>query len=288
MTSAIAWNNKAPTAATGLVTVGVSQNSFTVNAVDSAYPASNALNPDPAKVTRVNYTAGASQATSYVESLMNGGLNTNVRVVAALNIKLNPNTASTVNVFFTVVNSGGSVLETTPSVSQAAMVPIPGTTNRYNVYAILSATRSVNRVRFHVQVTGTTSGHYEVGYLWASDALVLSENWGSGWQWFLADSSLVTPRNDGYWSTYAFTKRHGLMLRRAHWPQTEAFGDPSNLATPNLAQILLECGMSSPVIAVVGTNEHERQRYSKYGLIREAPTLTNMPGKLWDAALKIY
>lgn len=284
MVSAIAWNNQVRLDADGVLAVSAAQGTFTTNAFNSGYPANNAINPDPAKASRVDYqTSTSAPYESRVEA--NWTNNANVRVVAALNVRL---ASTVVGVRFVVVNSAGTTLETTAQILKANLLPIPGTTDRFNVYAILSATRSVNRVRFQVQIPASSTDNYEVGYLWASDALVLSENWGSGWQWFLADSSLVTPRNDGYWSTYAFTKRHGLMLRRAHWPQIEAFGDPSNLATPSLAQILLECGMSSPIIAVVGTNEHERQRYSKYGLIREAPTLTNMPGKLWDAALKIY
>lgn len=287
MSGALSWVNKVLDDADGAVSVGAAQGSFTANAIDSAYPGRNAISPDPSLVTQVDYqTSSSAPYESYVEA--NWTSNAPVRVVAALNVRL-PSTV--VGVRFVVVNEAGTTLETTSQILAANLVPIPGTTDRYHVYAILSAERSVNRVRFQVQVAASETGYYEVGHLWAGQALVLggtAGSWDAGWRMGFVDPSTIERGNSGGYAAYSYPVRRRLAIANSLLTYAQAIGTAGSPNTPSLRQFALEAGSGTPVLAVVRDDDaHALQALSLYGTAVRLPDLTHQRGNRFGTGIEI-
>lgn len=289
MTAAISWTNKVRDDADGAVAVGTASGSsaFTSNAIDSAYPGSNAVDDDPSRVTQVDYqTGGTAPYESYLEA--NWTSDATVRAVAALNVRL-PSTV--VGVRFRVVNAAGTTLETTAQVLAADLVPIPGTTDRYNVYAILSADRSVNRVRFLVQLAASETGYYEVGHLWAGPALVFSgasAGVDADWRLGFVDPSTVSRGNGGGYASYAYPVRRRLAISKRVLSYAEAHGTPGTPSAPSFHQMAMEVGVHSPILVIPrDTDDHTLQRLSVYGLATGTPQIGHQRGDYYGTALEV-
>lgn len=287
MSGAISWVNKVLDDADGAVSVGAAQGTFTANAIDSAYPGANAIDTDPSKVTQVDYqTSSSAPYESYVEA--NWTDNATVRVVAALNVRL-PSTA--VGVRFVVVNAAGTTLETTTQITLANLVPIPGTTDRYNVYALLSADRSVNRLRFQVQVAASSTDYYEVGHLWAGAALVFSGaagGWDREWRIGFADASVVERGPGGGYAAYRHPVRRRLRIGNSLLTYAQALGTAGTAGTPSIRLFAQTAGIGAPVVAILRDDDtHIAQVGSLYGLITQLPEINHLGGNRFAAGLEL-
>ncbi len=288
MSGALSWTNKVADDADGAAAVGAAQGSFTTNSIDSAYPGSNAIDgSDPSRVTRVNYTTSSSAPyESRLEA--NWTTNADVRVVAALNVRL---ASDVVGVRFVVVNAAGTTLETTTQIPLASLVPIPGTTDRYNVYAVLSAVRSANRVRFQVQVPASDSDYYEVGALWAGPALVFTGTaggWDREWRLGFVDDSVVDRGRGGAYASYRYPVRRRLQLANSLLSYADALGTADSPSTPNLRHLVQQAGLGRPVVAVTRDDDaHITQVASLYGLINALPEIGHLGGNRFGAGLVI-
>lgn len=280
---ALSWTNRV-TGDTNGVSVGAAQGSFTTNAIDSSYPAVNATDPDPSVVTQVDYqTSSSAPYESYVEA--NWTSNGDIRVVAALNVRL---ASDVVGVRFAVLNAAGTTLETTTQITYANLVPIPGSTDRFNVYAILSATRSANRLRFQVQVPASDTDNYEVGYLWAGPAVVWERGWGAEWALSGVDGSRVVRGNGGGYAAYRYPRRKLLTLSKRGMSYVDAMGTLGNSSALNLRQCVLEAGISSPVLAITSdANVHKAQVLSAYGLLTQMPSIDNQGASRFSSGLVV-
>lgn len=269
MSGAISWTNRVSSDADGAAVVGAAQGSFTTNSIDAAYPGTNVIDgTDPSRVTRVDFaTAGSAPYESYLEA--NWSSDQDVRVVAALNCYLpgaSVNGGSTIGVRFSVLNAANSTLETTAQILSAALVPIPGTDERYNVYAILSATRSVNRLRFQVQLEANESGYYEVGALWAGPAIVWPNGVGVDWAMEVEDRSTVERGNSGSFATYRYNRLRVLSISKRGMNYAEALGAAGS--SLSIRDAMLQAGNSSPVVVISSdADSHKAQVMSVYGLV---------------------
>jgi hypothetical protein len=280
---ALSWTNRVLLDTNG-VSVGAAQGTFTTNAIDSAYPSTNAITTDPSLVTQVDYqTTTPAPYESYVEA--NWTSNADVRVVAALNVRL---ASDVVGVRFVVLNAAGSTLETTTQITYANLVPIPGTTDRFNVYVILTATRSANRLRFQVQVPASDTDYYEVGHLWAGPALIWPRGWGADWVLSGVDGSRVIRGDGGGFAAYRNNRRKTLALSKRGLSYIDAIGTLGSSSALSLQQCMLEAGTSSPVVAITSdTNVHKAQVLSAYGLLTQMPSIDNQGANRFGAGLMV-
>src|SRR5690606_11390732 len=134
-----------------------------------------------------------------------------------------------------------------PQILKASLIPIPGTTDRYNVFAILSATRSANRVRFRVQVSASATDYYELGLLWAGDGLVFAAGLGIEWAWNAEDPSIVE-RNAGGGSISAYAYDSVDVLSITKKGLTNAVGMGAAGTLNSLRHMLSVAGRHSPII----------------------------------------
>jgi hypothetical protein len=280
---ALSWTNRVLGDTDG-VSVAAAQGSFTTNAIDAGYPATNATNPDPSKVTQVDYQTGVlATYESYVQA--NWTTNATVRVVAALNVRL---ASHVVGVRFAVLNEAGTTLETTTQIPYANLVPIPGQTDRYDVFAILTATRSVNRLRFQVQTLYGNTDYYEVGYLWAGPAIVWPRGFGADWMLSGVDASRVVRGDGGGYAAYRYPVRKTLGLSKRGLSYVDAMGTLGDSSALSLRQCILEAGLSSPVVAITSdTNAHKAQALSAYGLMTQMPSIDNQGANRFSAGLSV-
>jgi hypothetical protein len=281
---ALSWTNKVLDDADDTVSVGAAQGSFTTNSIDAGYPGTNAVDKDPSLVTRVNYqTSSSAPYESYLES--NWTSNADVRVVAALNVRL---ASDVVGVRFAVLNAAGSTLETTSQITYANLVPIPGQTDRFDIFAILSATRSVNRLRFRVQVAASDTDYYEVGHLWAGPAIVWDRSWGADWVLSGVDASRVIRGDGGGYAAYRYPTRKTLTLSKRGMSYIDAMGTLGNSSALSLRQCMLEAGVSSPVVAITSdANAHKAQVLSAYGLLTQMPSIDNQGANRFGVGLTV-
>lgn len=282
MSGALSWVNKVLDDADGSVAVGAAQGSFTANAIDSAYPGSNAVNPDPSLVTQVDYqTSSSAPYESYIEA--NWTSDANVRVVAALNVRL---ASTVVGVRFAVLNAAGTTLETTTQIPLASLIPIPGETDRYDVFAILSAERSVNRLRLQVQVPASSTDNYEVGTLWAGDGLVFERGLGAEWGYGVDDQSIVERQPSGGFAAYAYNTLDVLKISKRGLSQAEGMGEAGSVNS--IRHMLRVAGQHTPII-VISTDETtaKAQAMSVYGLIEYAQGVGSLSRDLYGTAMRV-
>ncbi len=283
MSGALSWVNKVRDDADGAVVAGSAAGSFTSNVIDSAYPGRNAVNPDPSLVTQVDYqTAGSAPYESYLEA--NWTSNAPVRIVAAINVRL-PSTA--VGVRFQVINDAGTTLETTAQIPLASLIPIPGTTDRYNVYAVLSATRSVNRLRFRVQVAASSTDYYEVGVLWAGDGLVFPNGLGLDWSVGVDDQSIVDRGWSGGYASYPYQTLDVLSVGKRGLTEAEGLGAAGSVNS--IRHMLRVAGKHSPIVVISSdANAARAQLMSCYGLIEDAQGVGTLGrGDLFGTAMRV-
>lgn len=289
MTAAISWGNQVPNDSDGAVAVSTVSGSFTSLAINSGYPGENAIDTDPSSVTRVNYTNGGG-GDSTLGIAADWGSDETVRVVAALNVRLPASGFDSVR--FVVINAASSTQETTTAVALADLVPIPGTDDRFDLFAILTADRSVASVRLEVvNVDASASDYVEVGHLWAGKALVLSgasAGFDRDWAWQPIDDSIVARGYGGAVAVYRFQRRQRLTVSKRLLTYAQAIGTSGSPSTPNLRALAHEVGVSAPVCIVTrDTNAHTLQALSVYGLVTEPTEIGHLGADYFGAGMVV-
>lgn len=282
MSGALSWVNKVRDDADGAVSVGSAQGSFTSNAIDSAYPGRNAISPDPSLVTQVDYqTSSSAPYESYVEA--NWTSNAPARVVAALNVRL---ASTVVGVRFALLNQAGTTLETTTQIPLASLIPIPGETDRYDIFAILSATRSVNRLRFQVQVPASSTDYYEVGTLWAGDGLVFPRGVGAEWGYTVEDQSIVEDQPSGGFAAYPYQTQDVVEIRKRGLTQAEGMGEAGSVNS--IRHMLRVAGRHTPIIVISSDETTDKaQTMSVYGRIVDSQGVATLSRDLYGMAMRV-
>jgi hypothetical protein len=284
MVAALSWNNRALDATTGAVSIAVQSGTYSTHAIDPTYPAHAVLDPEPSLVTRVNYVE-TSGGTARIRMEANWGTVAPVRALAALNVRLAP---SVIAVGFAVTDAAGTVLEAPPEVAMADLVPIPGLADRYNLYAVLGQDRSAARVRLIVRVAPSSSDYYEVGHLWAAQAVVFQDGGDEGWIVQPIDPSDVTRGRGGMPLSTDVPRRQRLSIDLTARPYASLLGTPGNRAAPALRQMQREAGISRPVLAVHRSSDvHSMQVDSVYGALAELSGIEHQGGPYHRSAVVV-
>lgn len=279
MSGALSWVNWA--LGSSGATIGAS-GTFTSQAINASYPAANVISPDPSLVTRVDYVTSGS-ATSLFR--VNWSTNQPTRVVALLNCRISFSDVSTIAVY--VDNAGGSTQENLGSYTSATIMPIPGTTDRYDLFFITSEERSAGQITLGVSVGASKSGYYEVGHVWAGDGLVYANGLGAEWAAGVDDQSVVEIQPSGGFAAYAYNTLDVLEVSKRGLSQQDAIGSPSTVNS--LRHMLRIAGFHAPVVVISSTADMTRaQAKSVYGLIRDAQGIASLGrGDLYGTAMRV-
>jgi hypothetical protein len=280
MSSALSWTNIVPASA---ISTFPAVGSFTVApAADPSYPLSNAADTDPSKVARVTFTSAAGSNSLAVRATV--AADATVRVVAALNVRLPAGCTAAFQAF----NLAGVSQETTTTIVAANLVPIPGTTDRYDIFGLFAANRSVNRPQLNIGVPASTAGYVEVGHLWAGPSLVFSEGTDKGWSLGGVDPSEVTRTRGGMLLSTRMPTRKKLSISFAGREYNPMMGTPGTASALSMRQFMLEAGVSSPVLAVHrSTDVHAIQVNSLYGSVTRMPQIDDAGGNKFGSKLEI-
>lgn len=283
MPAALSWLNRAAAEDTdGLAAVFVGTGSFSTLQFDSAYPASNCLDPDPSLVSRVDFVESAAGASAFVIRA-EWPADRAVRALAFLNCRL-PAAVSSVQA--RVINAASSILETTASITAAQRVPIPGTTDRFNLYFLLSQDRSCNRAELRITLAASSSGYVEVGTMWAGPALVLPTT-DSDWSSSSEDRSEVERGRGG-----ALVAGRLPVLDEIDWPLTvlsyaQALGDPAAPTAPCIRSMRAEAGIGAPVLLIQRSDDvHAAQVLSAYAALTELPEIRHQSGDNYGTRIR--
>jgi hypothetical protein len=285
MGAAIAWGNILTNPALTFTASLASSAQMTSIAFDSAYPATNALDPDPSKFTRINFVRNAvagGYVFAYWQFSTTLAGQQSARALCAVNLRI-PSNATQVTVK-AYDYTGAGVFE---QVYLAAdLVPIPGTTDRYTLPAVHTAAVNIASVGVLVFLPVSTSGYVEIGHLWGSPALVL-EGTDNAWQQAPVDGSLVDRADSG---AHLADVRNVRDVFRAGLPRlttTEAYGAAGSTA-PSLRRLQFEAGRHDPVLFLGRTSStFWLQVQAYYGALRQVPAIRHADGEKYDSEIEI-
>lgn len=239
---------------------------------DPAYPLANMLDPDPTRVGRWTYTLAG---TSYPEADF-GAAMPPTRVVGAMNVRLD--LAHVTSVALQLVSTGGSQLQLI-TFNAADLVPIPDTTDRFNLCGITAVEQTtLQRLRLRV-TTIAASGYAECGHLWAGPGLVFPEGVDALWSIGYVDPTDVQRPPGGGFVSSPMPTRLKLNCPVAQRTYNEAMGTPGSAAFENMRNIIGSVGRSRPVVMVArSADTHAMQTMSVYGLMSEIRDIGHQGG----------
>lgn len=274
--------------ATRLSNPSLSHN-MTSASVDAAFPSTNQYDPDPSLVTRVNYVnSTGGDCVSFHRVQVSAANDAGIRVIAALNVRLAPHVT---RVLLQTTNLAQSANPGSVTIDASSFVPRPGTTDRFDLFAVLSAAGGAAAYgELVVIVPPGNSGYYEVGHLWCGPALVWDEGIDGNWKQLLLDDSVVERFPGGSWSAYGHPTHHGIELSRSLLTYDQAIGSSAAPTSASLRSVLREVGTSKPVIMIPRTaSQHEMQTLSVYGLIQgPLPSIDHQGGNRYATGLRIW
>ncbi len=286
MSAAIGWINHLRNGYSAAPTL---VHNMTTASVDAAYPLANVLTADPSRATRINYTNSSGGVRAIIlRTAVSASNDKTFRLLAALDVRLPAGQWSSCyfGVFTADLLTGANYGTRVP----ADVVPIPGTVDRYNLYALTSADVTGRAVVEFVVTSATgTSGYVSVGHLWAGPALVF-DAFDSGWKMGSIDPTRTKRGPSG---TPAIgprqPARNRLSIRRSLIDYLQAIGNSADPTGLTARRMIREAGSSAPVVAVMrDTNAHNLQTLSLYGLIQDPlPDLENAPGDYYGMGLTI-
>lgn len=219
---------------------------------DSAYPAANAANADPSKVSRVNYvrngTGGGYLLAQWFFSTTLGNQKS-ARVIGAVNMRI-PAAATSI-IVRAYDYTGATVFDTT--YAPANLVPIPGTTDRYNLFATAAANQSIAGIGVLILLPASSQDYFELGHPWASLALDFDEGAGPDWKLGVVDPSPFERARGGALVSTKLPSRRTLNASFTSRTYDAAMGTPGTAANLSYRQFMQEAGLSSPVVVLART-----------------------------------
>lgn len=290
MPAAIGWKNNALVTVAGYPSPQSSQ--MTSIVWDSAYPAANLLHPDPTRVARLNYVRNATAggyALPQIRWADTAPACGRTRVLALLNVRL-PADATDVSlaVYTHAGGASGATFASGATITSANRVPVPGTTDRFNLFWLLAATQTnVGWMDFRVDLPPSTSGYIEIGHAWASDALVL-DAFEDSWSQQPLDASTVERTDGGALVASVLPVRQVLRIGMSAVTKDQAFGPSATPTVPSVRSLQFEAGRSSPVIVLPRTDSaFNLQTLSVYGSLRNPPSLRHLGGDYYGSEIEV-
>lgn len=282
MSAALSWTDNCQADQDGAL--AAASTGTTLLASDPAYPAQNALDPDPSLVSRFDFKRnGTGAAPIYLSAQWSASNDRVCRVLAALNVRL---PADVEYCSAIVTTAAGTLLGSGPAYMASELVPIEGETDRYNLYWLLSADVSAAQARLVVQVPASTEGYIEVGRFWCGPALVLATT-DSGWGSAAADPSEIERGRGG-----ALIAERLPVLQDLDWPLSvlsyeQAYGDSSNASAPSIRQLRSAAGLGSPIVAIQRSDsKHSLQVLSAYAALTELPDIRHQAADYYATRIR--
>lgn len=255
-------------------------------AFDPAYPGANVLTADVSQVAQIDYTRNTTANTDItVTCTFSASNDKTIRVLAALNVRL---PSDVVQVTAQAKNAAGTVLETGTTFTAAQLVLIPGQTDRYNLFWILSADRLGASAAFNFRFPISTTGYFEIGRLWAGPGIVWSKGVGIDWSMKVIDASRVSRADGGGFSSYALPTRKQFSITKRGLAYIDAMGDPNAPAALNVRQAVFEAGTSEPIILIsTDADQHTAQVQSCYGSILPGVSLDHAGAQRYGTGMQV-
>jgi hypothetical protein len=287
MSAALAWNNHIAAVPSSQLLASVASSQMTSIAFDAMYPGVNVFTSDPSKATRVNFVrngVGGGYALLHAQFALTAGQELTTRMVAALNVRL---PASATQATVRAYDQAGNV-EFQTVYPRANLVPISGTTDRFNLYALAAADHSVASASLMVEVPVSITDYIEWGTAWASKAIVWPQGADAEWRLSGVDSSVVARNDVGGAASLVVPVRKVISLSKRSLSYIDALGTLGDSTALSMRDVLFEAGSSTPVIAVSSdADQHRLQVKSVYGLITRLPELGYNGGDSYGTGLTI-
>lgn len=292
MGAMIGWTNRFTES--GVAFTGtVAGSNVTAEAFDSAYPAANMANADPSKVTRINYvrnsTAGGYSRGKADFSTTLAASKT-ARIISFMNVRL---PSGFTQVLVLGQDYAGGVALAAQTILAANLVPIPGTTDRYNIHVLYAAAATIASASLYVYLPVSTSGYWEIGHVWAGDVLEFTDGANGDWKLSTVDPSLVERARGGALLATKLPHRRLLTCGFDSTTYAQAMGTAGSASTLSYRQFMSEVGVSSPCIVLPRTpvsaaapttdEQHYLQTMSVYAAFRGQTEIGHAGGNLFRA-----
>lgn len=282
MPAAVTWTNRFTNCP--LVATPSNGGGYTSAAFDAAYPAINIINPDPSKVARMNFVRSGSSTYVLPYFQFHASVQQTATAIAMLNVRL---PASVTQVDLALHNAAGASVFYV-SYTAANLVPIPGTTNRYNLFGVLTVDTSALAVGLLVYCPINTADYVEFGYVWAGRALLLPLGVDSNWSLGFVDPSDVERSRGGALVANQLPRRRRLRAPITTRDYNTAHGTPGTASVLSLRQMSLEAGLSAPVIVIPRSDtQHALQVASIYGALTDLRDISHQGGDYYGTEITV-
>lgn len=277
MAAAIAYNNLA-TASTAEAYTGIyGSSSFDSIAFDASYPASNMADADPSKVARFNYDQAGLSSVAIAAVDFDSTDAAPFRVVAALNVRI-PSTITAIQI--RVSTYAGSALWSGATFTLSDLVPIAGTTDRYNIYEVLSSTTTGGgRIDLYFTVPANDIDYIEIGALWVSDAVVIDEGFDGDWSFTPSSRSNTSESDAGKIAGFRNDSLDKWSINRTGLGFDVAVRNSADFDAPTILSAYRFADRDTPIV-MVGRDDStfDLQTRSIYGYFDSDPRFKRAPG----------
>jgi hypothetical protein len=257
--------------------------------IDPAFPAENALDPDPSRFTRANITHPASGGVATVRAITSASANVSpVRVMYVANARLPA--AGWAELRAEIRTFGGTLLAAAlQTYTPANVVPIPGTSDRYNLAFTFAAENVGGMIDLQLSgLSGSVVNAWEFGHLWAGPAVVLDVGVQHDMRMGFVDNSAVARGRSGAFAATRLPTRRRLEVRVLPQTNVRSMGDPAVPATPSLRSILQEAGVATPMVFLPDDSSlHRLQVQGLYCAIASAASLQGERGGFFSVPMEL-
>lgn len=269
--------------AANLVATPSNGGNYTSAAFDSGFPAVNITSPDPTKVAKLDFVRSGTGSFILPYFQFHASTQSTIRTYSLLNVRL---PASVTQVDIAAYNGAGANLGSY-SYTAANLVPIPGTTDRYNLHGVLSADTNALAVGLIVYCPINTADYLEFGHVRAGPAFIAADGVDANWLLTYVDPA---PIEEAWFSgtsiTNALRRRKQISTQINATDYAQTMGTPGNASVQSWRDMCAVAGMSSPILALprYGTTAeelHTMQTLGTYGRAISLPQIRHDGGNFF-------
>lgn len=257
-----------------------------------AYPIENVLDPDPSLLSKYQVEEDLTSSGQYYRvefSTWNGSSYARtfpVRLVAALNVCLSDSDIAGIDyIKLRTLSSTRTVNANSQDWSPSDLVPIPGKPGFYNIYWLLDTEVDAGAIEFLFYILAENEITLGVGFLWASNAIVL-DGTDKGFQYSAEDPSDVS-RDEGKLNAHVRFPMLDASWSFSGVEYALTYGDTADHDAPNFYDLMMSQGVAQPLLLYKNRgSEHSIQRMSLYASLTEEPRITHAAGSLFNVSLR--
>jgi hypothetical protein len=268
------------------VSMAYSGGGHSVISIDASYPVENMFSVDTTKVTRWNYTRNATINPIRIRIKLSASDNIEFDGLAALNIRLDPHVTKASVYCGTLAGSSGA--GDGSDYLRADLIPIQGTTDRFNLYSLRKLLTLRGEIWLIIETPINVSGYVEIGHMWGSQGLILPNGIDGNWQLGHVDHGEAVIGPGGAMTAAVRPRTRRIVAPITGRNYATAMGTPGAFKVDNLDAILQAAGTTSPFLFIGRDDDlHSLQKLSAYCRLESSEEIGHAGGNYFGTQLTL-